>query len=67
MKKILKKNSKSLALVTFLVLGCSLANVIHPYILKRLLDLDFKPSNIINKIIIILLGLKSKSNNLFSI
>lgn len=53
MKKILKKNLKSLLIVTFLVLGCSLANVMHPYILKRILDLDFESNQILNQVIIL--------------
>lgn len=56
MKSIIKKHAKSFFTITFLILGCSLWNVIHPYIVKEILDLDFKGNEIIKQIAILVIS-----------
>lgn len=53
MKNMMKKYTKSFCVITFLILGCSLWNTLHPYIVKRVLDLDFSSEKIITQIMIL--------------
>ena len=46
MKSILKKNSKILFLVAFFLIVTNILSVIHPFILKQILDIDFHADNI---------------------
>ncbi len=47
MKAIVKKNSKQLLVVIFFLLLCNILNVLHPYIMKQILDMDFMAENIV--------------------
>lgn len=42
--------------ITVIILLCSLLNVLHPYILKHVLDLDFQSQDVIKQMIIIIIG-----------
>lgn len=55
MKEVIKKHIKSIAIVEFLFLICNILAVLHPYILKEIIDIDFKDSNA-EKTILILFG-----------
>lgn len=55
MKDIMKRYVKSFLMITFLILGCSLWNTLHPYIVKKVLDLDFTSERIIKQIAILIL------------
>ena len=47
MKSILKKNSKILFFVAFFLIVTNILSVTHPFVLKQILDIDFKDTNII--------------------
>lgn len=47
MKSILKKNSKILFLVAFFLIVTNILSVIHPFVLKQILDIDFNDNNIV--------------------
>lgn len=55
MKDIIKKYAKAFIIITFLILGCSLWNTLHPYIVKKVLDLDFTNEQIIKQITALIL------------
>lgn len=55
MKEIIKKHIKSIAFVELLFLICNILAVLHPYILKEIIDIDFKDSNA-EKTILMLFG-----------
>lgn len=48
MKSILKKNSKILFLVAFFLFLTNILSVIHPFILKQILDFDYNDNNIVS-------------------
>lgn len=48
MGQVIKKHIKSFSIVAFLILICNLLNVLHPFVIKQIVDLDFNQSNIIN-------------------
>lgn len=48
MKAIVKKNSKQLLVVIFFLLLCNILSVLHPYIMKQILDMDFMAENIVS-------------------
>lgn len=56
MKEILKKYKKSFFLITFILLGCTILSVSHPYIVKMVLDLDFTSSNTITSITVLIIS-----------
>lgn len=47
MKYILKKNIKGLFIVAFFLIICNVLSVLHPYIMKKILDIDFKSKDIL--------------------
>ena len=51
MKEIMKNYKKDLILIGFLIIVCNLLNAIHPFIVKKTLDINFKSINI-DKIIL---------------
>lgn len=51
MKDIVKKYIKSLIIVSILLIICNLLSILHPYIMKQILDLDFSSNNIQNIIL----------------
>lgn len=51
MKDILKKNTKILAIVAFFLVLCNVLNVIHPFIVKQILDIDLKAENMTNTLL----------------
>jgi len=53
MKNMIKRYAKSFSVITFLILGSSLWNTLHPYIVKSVLDLDFSSKNVIKQILIL--------------
>lgn len=53
MKNMIKRYAKPFSVITFLILGSSLWNTLHPYIVKSVLDLDFSSKNVINQILIL--------------
>lgn len=55
MRNIIKKYKTSFFVVTLLILGCSLWNTIHPYLVKQVLDLDFTQENIVKQMAILVL------------
>lgn len=50
MKYILKKNIKGLFIVAFLLIICNVLSVLHPYIMKKILDIDFKSKDILKNL-----------------
>ena len=48
MKSILKKNIKILFLVAFSLLVTNILSVTHPFVLKQILDINFKNNNMVN-------------------
>jgi len=46
MKYILKKNAKVIFVVAFFLIICNVLSVLHPFIMKRILDIDLKVENI---------------------
>lgn len=46
MKDILKKNAKILFVVTFFLILCNVLSAFHPFIMKKILDINFKAENI---------------------
>lgn len=46
MKDILKKNVKPLFVIIFFLIFCNVLNVLHPFIMKGILDVDLKSENI---------------------
>lgn len=46
MKDIVKKNTKTLFVITFFLIVCNVLSVLHPYIMKGILDVDLKAENI---------------------
>lgn len=46
MKDILKKNIKILSVVTFFLIFCNILSALHPFIMKKILDIDLKSENI---------------------
>lgn len=46
MKSILKKNAKMLLIVAITLILANILNAIHPFVLKRILDIDFNNTNI---------------------
>lgn len=55
MKNIMKKYMKAFIIIAVLIMGCSLWDTIHPYIVKRILDLDFTTDKILKQIGILVL------------
>lgn len=51
MKDIVKKYIKLLIIVSILLIICNLLSILHPYIMKQILDLDFSNGNIENIIL----------------
>ncbi len=51
MKEILKRHKKEFILIGITVFLCSILNVLHPYVVKVILDLDFNMEKIINEIL----------------
>lgn len=47
MKYILKKNIKGLFIVAFFLIICNVLSVLHPYIMKKILDIDFRSKDIL--------------------
>lgn len=71
MKYILKKNIKILFVVAFFLIFCNVLSVLHPYIMKKILDVDLKSKNILINLFltysivhIILLISKNVRNNI---
>lgn len=48
MGQVIKKHFKSFLIVAFLILICNILNVLHPFVIKEIVDLDFKQNNIVN-------------------
>ena len=48
MKEILKKNSKIIVIVAFLLVLCNILNSVHPFVMKRILDINLEDNNIQN-------------------
>lgn len=46
MKNILKKNIKILFVIAFFLIFCNILSVLHPFIMKGILDVDLKSDNI---------------------
>lgn len=46
MKDILKKNVKTLFVIVFFLIFCNVLSVLHPFIMKEILDVDLKADNI---------------------
>lgn len=46
MKEIIKKYRKNLTIIGFLIIVCNLLHSIHPFIVKKTLDIDFNLDNI---------------------
>ena len=46
MKSIVKKHMKSFAIVALLIFICNILSVLHPYIVKQIVDVNFKDVNI---------------------
>lgn len=46
MKDILKKNIKTLFVIVFFLIFCNVLNVIHPFIMKGILDVDLNAENV---------------------
>lgn len=46
MKDILKKNIKTLFVIVFFLIFCNVLSVLHPFIMKGILDVDLKAENI---------------------
>ncbi len=46
MKDILKKNIKTLFVIAFFLIFCNVLSVLHPFIMKGILDVDLKAENI---------------------
>lgn len=46
MKNILKKNVKILFVVAFFLILCNVLSAFHPFVMKKILDIDFKAENI---------------------
>lgn len=60
MKKIIKKYIKSLIFIAILLIACNLLRTLHPFVMKQIVDIDFKAENIeqtIIKFIIIYAGI----------
>lgn len=51
MKNIIKKHIKSFIVAGILVFICNLLNVLHPFIFKQVLDIDFNSINIVEEIV----------------
>ncbi len=51
MKKIIKKRIKSLVFIAILLIVCNLLSTLHPYVMKQIVDIDFKAKNIEQTII----------------
>lgn len=50
MKNIIKKHERAFIIALFLVIICNILNVLQPYIIKQVIDIDFYSENIINKL-----------------
>lgn len=48
MGQVIKKHFKSFCIVAFLILICNLLNVLHPFVIKQIVDLNFNQNNIVN-------------------
>lgn len=48
MKEILKKNFKIIVIVAFLLVLCNILNSLHPFVMKRILDINLQDTNIQN-------------------
>lgn len=48
MGQVIKKHIKAFSVVAFLILICNILNVLHPFVIKEIVDLDFKQNNIVN-------------------
>ena len=46
MKDILKKNIKTLFVIVFFLIFCNVLSVLHPFIMKEILNIDLKADNI---------------------
>ncbi len=46
MKDILKKNIKMLIVIAFFLIVCNILSVLHPFVMKGILDVDIKSDNI---------------------
>lgn len=53
MKYILKKNIKGLFIVAFFLIICNVLSVLHPYIMKKILDINFKSKDILINLFLI--------------
>ncbi len=53
MRDIIKKYIKSFIIFAILIFICNILSVLHPYIVKSVLDIDFEVSNISNILIIL--------------
>lgn len=52
MKQVIKKHIKSFIIAGILVFICNLLSVIHPFIIKEAIEIDFTANNIIKQILI---------------
>lgn len=52
MGQIIKKHLKSFVIVAFLILICNLLNVLHPFVIKQIIDLNFTQNNIFHILLI---------------
>lgn len=48
MKEILKKNTKIIVVVAFLLILCNILNSLHPFVMKKILDINLEDNNIQN-------------------
>lgn len=48
MKEILKKNTKIIVVVSFLLILCNILNSLHPFVMKKILDINLEDNNIQN-------------------
>lgn len=46
MKSIIKRYIKSFVIVAFLIFVCNILSVLHPYIVKQIVDVNFRDTNI---------------------
>ena len=53
MKHILRKYKVTFLIITTIVLVCNVLNVLHPYILKQMIDLNFHSQDILQQITIL--------------
>ena len=56
MGQVIKKHFKSFCIVAFLILICNLLNVLHPFVIKQIVDLNFNQKNIVNILLLYFAG-----------